>query len=139
MVAVHEWMSPDPVTVAPDTDVREARRLLQRYGVRHLPVVRGGRLVGIVSDRDVRLEQAALEALDDRRLVALVRGERDVSEVMTAAVHTISPDGSVTEAARTMLSRRISALPVVDDGGRLLGVITSTDCLLALLDVAPVS
>lgn len=126
---VREWMSPDPVTVTPSTPVPEARRLLRYYGVRHLPVVEGERVVGIISDRDVRIDEATLRAL------ARARGDdaREVRLVMSAPAHVVGPDETIEAAARSMLSWRISALPVVAPGGRLLGIITTTDCLLASL------
>jgi acetoin utilization protein AcuB len=127
---VRDWMSPDPVTVTRGTDIREARRLLDYYGIRHLPVVDDGRVVGMVSDRDVRI--------DDELLSRLLSGdsehqERPVAVVMSTPVQRIGPGESVEAAARLMLSRRISALPVVDEEERLQGLITTTDCLLASL------
>jgi acetoin utilization protein AcuB len=134
-MSVRLWMSPDPMTVDPGTPLREARQLLGRQGIRHLPVVNAaGQLAGIISDRDVRLDDAALEAVAARGRVSSEEGEGvAVGDVMSTSVHTIGPDESVQAAARLMLSRRVSALPVVDDDQALLGIITSTDCLLASL------
>ena len=132
---VRNWMSPDPVTVAPEAEVGEARRLMRYYGVRHLPVVDGsGKVIGMVSDRDVRIDDSEV-----RRLAALGRigdatGEGQVVEaVMSAPVHTVGVDEPVEAAARLMLSRRVSALPVVDADRVMQGLITTTDCLLASL------
>lgn len=130
---VREWMSPDPVAVDPATPVREARRLLGYYGIRHLPVVERDRVVGMLSDRDVRLDDRALELLVASADAEAAGVEREVRAVMSAPVHAIAPDETVEEAARTMLSWQISALPVVDAAERLLGLITTTDCLLASL------
>lgn len=112
---VREWMTSDPVTVTPDTPLDEVRRRLDQGGFRHLPVVSDGWLTGIVSDRDVR------------------SGADGTAEaVMSTSVQRIDADETVEAAARQMLSRRISALPVVS-GESLVGIITTTDCLLALL------
>jgi acetoin utilization protein AcuB len=135
---VREWMSPDPVTVTPSTTIREARRLLRYYGVRHLPVVERDRVVGMLSDRDVRIDDNALD------LIAAATADpdeasgagREVRLVLSTPVHVIGPDEAVEAAARAMLSWRISALPVVDAANRLLGLITTTDCLLASLSPA---
>lgn len=132
-LTVRDWMTADPLTVAPDADTREARLLLHRYGIRHLPVVDDGRVIGVVSDRDVRIDQSALDDLPDRRVVERLRERRSVEAVMSSPPHVIEPDEPIAEAARRMLSRRISALPVVEDD-LLVGVVTTTDCLLALLD-----
>ncbi len=132
---VRDWMSPDPITVRPSTSVREARRLLRYYGVRHLPVVERDRVVGMISDRDVRIDDKALDLIAAATVdVDEVAGQqRDVRLVMSAPVHVIGPDEAVEAAARAMLSWRVSALPVVDPEGALLGLITTTDCLLASL------
>ncbi len=127
---VRDWMSPDPVTAGLDTEVREARRLLSYYGIRHLPVVDRDRVVGMISDRDVRVDEKVLTRL----LAGDTQSEsRTVEAVMSAPVHTVGPDEDIEAAARLILSRRISALPVVDVDSSLLGLITTTDCLLASL------
>jgi acetoin utilization protein AcuB len=137
---IREWMSPDPVTVSPTTTVREARRLMHYYGVRHLPVVSDDRVVGMVSDRDVRIEDADLSRIAGVGQVATVLGSsRLVEDVMSAPPYVIAMEETVESAARLMLSRRISALPVVDREGGLVGVITTTDCLLASLTPQPAS
>ena len=131
---VREWMSPDPVTVTPRTTVSVARQLLSTYGFRHLPVVDGDRLVGIISDRDVRLDDAQVRgALRRGVLGEVLEDDRPTEAVMSSSPHVIGPDEMVEAAARLMLSRRISGLPVVDADHRLCGIITTTDCLLASL------
>lgn len=134
MRRVDEWMTPDPVTVTPGESVEDARYLLRYYGIRHLPVVDGhGRVLGVISDRDVRVDDERLRRLSHLPQVAEALGvERLVEDVMSSPSHNTSPDASVDDAARLMVSHRIHALPVVD-GGRLVGVITTTDCLLASL------
>ena len=133
---VRDWMSPDPVTVSPSTSVREARQLMRYYGVRHLPVVERERVVGMLSDRDVRIDDSALDMIAAASAeIGEVAGEqREVQLVMSAPVHVIGPSEAVEAAARAMLSWRVSALPVVDGEGTLLGLITTTDCLLASLN-----
>lgn len=131
---VREWMSPDPVTVSPDTTVAEARGLLESEGIRHLPVVTGGQLLGIVSDRDIGISDAALRAaVRDNSIDELLDDHRPVEAIMSDSPHVISADEGVADAARMMVSRRISALPVVEERA-LVGIITSVDCLLASLD-----
>lgn len=131
---VRDWMSPDPVTVTPSTSIREARRLLRYYGVRHLPVVENDRVVGMISDRDVRIDDASLDVIAAVEDVEDVAGRnREVRLVMSTPVHVIGPDEAVEAASRSMLSWRVSGLPVVTGESELLGVITTTDCLLASL------
>jgi acetoin utilization protein AcuB len=131
---VQRWMTFETVTVSPHETVREARKLMRRRGVRHLPVVDDGRVVGMLSDRDVRITDIDLEDVSEAADVARVAGEeRSVREVMSAPVHVVREDASVEDAARLMLSRRINAVPVVTDTGELVGLLTTTDCLLAFL------
>jgi acetoin utilization protein AcuB len=133
-VQIREWMSPDPVTVGPQTPVSDARQLLSEHGFRHLPVVDDGMLVGILSDRDVAINPRALRAaLRSHTVVDLIDDERPVEAVMSRDPHVISADESLEAAARLLVSRQISALPVIDDGRALVGIITSVDCLLATL------
>lgn len=114
---VREWMSPDPVTTTQEVTAADAGHLMARYGIRHLPVITGRRLVGVISDRDVR---SAFPGAT-------------VGNTMSSPACVVRDDDSVEAAARLMLSRRISALPVIDAADGLVGMITTTDCLLASL------
>lgn len=129
---VKEWMSASPITAAPDTSVAEARDLMQRQRIRHLLVTEGERLVGIITDRDIRLTlpspATSLSVWELNYLLAKLT----VGEVMTKPVITIEPGRPVEEAAHLMLERRIGALPVVE-AGRLLGILTETDLLRAFV------
>jgi CBS domain-containing protein len=108
------------ITVHPDETVRDAHADMDMGGFRHLPVVDPrGRLVGILSDRDV------LRAL--RRPKATT-----IAEVMTRSPVTVRLDSPAHVAAELMMDKKISSLPVVDDDGHLVGLITQTD----FLDVA---
>jgi acetoin utilization protein AcuB len=122
VVLVAEVMNRRVVTVAPDATVAEARRLLDERRIRHVPVVAGGRVVGLVSDRDVR---------------SAARGDPEctrVADIMTRDVLTVSPGARVEEAARLMLAHRIGGLPVLERG-ELIGIVTTTDLLRALVDL----
>lgn len=128
---VKDWMVSDPITVAPQATVAEAKALLEAYRIRHLPVVDCGRLVGMITDRDIRLAsmpRARMERAHPDALLQLIR----VGQVMTPGPTTASPDMPIAEAARIMLERRYGGLPVVTDG-RLVGIITQADLLKALI------
>jgi len=113
---VHDIMQSRVITITPKTGVTEALGLLRTRGVRHLVIVDGDTLVGIVSDRDVK--QAG--ALDERL------GRWTVAEIMKRPVITIEPTAPVEDAAQLMLAEKISALPITE-GGRLVGIVTETD------------
>jgi acetoin utilization protein AcuB len=122
---VQDVMQRGVVAVDPDTTLSEVTRLLERRGIRHLPVLDQGKLIGIISDRDVKASGAARGAgaepgAPSTRLVA--------RDVMTRAVMTIAPMFPVEEAARIMVTRKISALPVTEED-RLVGIVTETDVL----------
>lgn len=133
---IRDVMTPNPVAVAPSASVLTARRLMARHGIRHLPVVVGGTLVGIVSDRDLRVGDKALaDALTTLRSDLVSGRYRAVEAVMTRPVQTIEPDAAINEAAHRMRTLKISALPVVADG-RLVGILSTDDLLATLAAVA---
>ncbi len=128
---VREIMYGPVVTVAPDDTLANAYRTMNEHDIRHLPVVEDGRLVGIVSDRDLRLATSALHP-------APLSPEARVADVMMRGPHTVAPDAPVEEAALEMRDYRIGCLPVVGDG-EVLGIVTVTDLLDALVRLAGVA
>lgn len=119
-------------TVAPDDSVESAVRLLQQRGVRHLLVLEGRDLVGILSDRDIK---RALDPQKRKRKKMLNLGGLFfllepilVREIMTKNPKSIAPDRSAQEAASMMVTNRFGALPVVK-GAKLVGIVTETDLL----------
>jgi CBS domain-containing protein len=112
-------------TVSPDAAVTEVLRFITEGNLGALPVVDGGRIVGIVSERDVvrRLHQQGGAMLDAR-----------VSEIMTADVVTCSPDDGVGDLAKIMTERRVRHLPVVVDGV-LSGIVSIGDLVKARIDM----
>lgn len=130
---VHQAMTRRVITVSPKTSVLNARRLLATHRIRHLPVVVGGEVVGMVSARDIAITDVHLIHTLDALESDLVTGRyRRVETVMSAPAHAIAPDEPVRRAAEHMLSRRLGALPVVEHG-RLVGIIALTDCVRAML------
>jgi CBS domain-containing protein len=129
-------MTASPITVPPDTPVLDARHLMLERRIRHLPVTdEGGLLIGIVTDRDIRLnlpsQATSLSVWEINHLLARLT----VDKVMTQSVLTVGPDRGAKDAAQLMLDHTIGALPVVD-GGRLVGIVTETDLLRAFVMVA---
>jgi CBS domain-containing protein len=113
--------------------VLDARHLMLERRIRHLPVTdEGGLLVGIVTDRDIRLnlpsQATSLSVWEINHLLARLT----VQKVMTQSVLTVGPDRGAKDAAQLMLDHTIGALPVVD-GGRLVGIVTETDLLRAFV------
>ncbi len=127
---ISEWMSPQPITVPPATPVSDARELMQRERIRHLLVMTGERLVGIITDRDIRLVLPSPATSLSVWEVHYILAKMTVEQVMTRSVIAIAPDRPVVEAVRVMLERKIGALPVAE-GWHVVGIITETDLLRA--------
>jgi acetoin utilization protein AcuB len=125
---VQDVMQTKLFTVTPETTLPEALRLTGQRSVRHLLVLDGDRLVGILSDRDLKRAMASsatsLEAHELNYLLDRLR----VADIMTRAVITIGPMFPIEDAARLMVLEKIGALPVMD-GERLVGLVTETDVL----------
>ena len=132
---VRGLMTQSPLTVTPDTAVNEARELMRQHAIRHLPVVQKGRLVGIITDSDIRLVlPSPATSLSVWELNYLL-DKLTVGEVMTHLVVTTAPDRHVHEAIGRMLRFKIGALPVVENH-QVVGLLTRTDILRAFRQVA---
>jgi CBS domain-containing protein len=129
---VKDVMTPEPVTITPETSVSEAQMLMKKRAIRHLPVVENGRLVGIFTDRDLRtVSPSPATSLSAWEMTYLLT-KLTVREVMTRFVMTVAPDCPLTEAVGLMLGHKVGALPVVE-AQRVIGILTQTDVLRALL------
>ena len=127
---VRDLMTTNPITVGPETLVLDARQLMIDKRFRHVLITEGPKLLGIVTDRDIRLNlpspATSLSVWEINYLLARLT----VASVMTKSLVTVSPRQDSREAALLMLDHKIGALPVVD-GGQLVGIITETDLLRA--------
>jgi acetoin utilization protein AcuB len=128
MLQVRDSMSREIVTLSPDETAATALALCRERRIRHLPVLREGILVGIVSDRDLRSSTPALG--DPARAAALQKVL--VEGVMTTDVVSVHPDDPIEQAANSMRERRIGCLPVLD-GDELVGIVTASDVMDALV------
>ena len=124
---VCDWMTEDVITITPDTTLKEAHDIMNEKGIRRLPVVRNGRIVGIVTLGDIRGAEpsraSSLSIWEVHHLLTKLK----VSEIMTRNPATIQQNVSIGEAARIMLEKKFSGLPVVDDENHLIGIITESD------------
>ena len=135
---VRDVMTQDVATVAPDTDLRDLAALLVEKRISGVPVVEGGRVVGVVSERDILFKERPSDGLS-RGVLAWLMDEGDLTlkidartarEAMTAPPLTIAPSRGVADAAATMLDESVSRLPVVDHG-QLVGIVTRHDLVRA--------
>jgi acetoin utilization protein AcuB len=133
MATINRYMRHPVVTIKSGDTIAHARELLERNRINQLPVVTDGRLVGIVTDRDLRdAFPSVFEASNAERDAALSIPVRDVA---TANVLTLSPEAPMADAARLMRRERIGAVPITS-GNQLVGILTRSDVLKAYLDAA---
>lgn len=129
---VAQWMTTSLITVKPHDTLRQARERMAKHRVNQLPVVVNDKLVGIVTDRDVRDAYPSSLRLLRGRDIDEFGDSHTVEEVMTYNVVTVAPQTSLREAARQLRQQRFGALPVVENG-TLVGIITRSDLLDAML------
>lgn len=128
MLTVNDLMTAIPYTVATDTPLRHVIEVMKTEGCRQLPVLENGELIGIVTDRDVRLVMNSPMVLHGRWQDEEILDRATAGSCMTANPLTVSPDLPAYQAAHTLSLYKFGALPVVDEGV-LVGIITVTDFL----------
>ena len=130
MLRVRDSMTRDVVTLGPDASAAEAWNVCQELGIRHLPIVEGGRLVGLVSDRDLRDVSPPRGSGGERDTLGWVR----LRDIMSTDLVTIGPLDTIEHAAREIYDRKIGCLPVIAEG-ELVGIITSSDMMRTLIEL----
>jgi acetoin utilization protein AcuB len=133
---VKDWMTGEVITVEEDVSIMKASKIMKEKGFQHLPVIRQGRLRGIVSDRDLKeAHPSKATTLDIHELYYLL-DKLTVEKVMSKNPYTISTDETIEKAAVLMLKHDISALPVVDQKSDLQGIITKGDVFRAMVSLS---
>jgi acetoin utilization protein AcuB len=122
---IRKFMTATPYTIGQDQTLSAAHRLMRQHEVRHLPVLTGGKLVGILSQRDLHL----IETLED-----VDPDTAKVEEAMTMDVYVTPPNTPLDEAARTMAEHKFGSAVVVDRG-KIVGMFTTVDALVALAEL----
>lgn len=123
-IPVDEFTSPCAVTVERGTAMEKVKSLMEKHGIRHIPVVDGDVAVGIISDRDLKV------------LAKFPSWSTFIAEdVMTTEPYTVSADTNLDEVAFQMSDQKIGSAIVQDDSGDVIGIFTSTDALNALVEV----
>ena len=133
---VQNWMTTDVVSVGPDTSLLKVGKLMKDHHIRRIPVVDdNGQVVGIISDRDVRAASPSKATTLDMYEMHYLLAELKAKNIMTAKPITVKPTDTVEQAALIMLDNKVGGLPVVDDNGRLVGIISDHDVFKALVDI----
>ena len=135
---VKYWMSKPVITVDVNDNMQNAMKLLNQHDISMLPVMKKGRLVGIVTDRDLKKASASdaisLEIHELQHLISTVK----VKDIMTKEPITIPIDYTVEETAQVLLKHKISGVPVIDNEGDMVGAITQTDIIRLLISLTGV-
>ena len=131
---VSSRMTANVITATPDSSIAEALAVTRANRIRHLPVVENGRLVGLVTDRDLRLALPPAWATEHEELMAALN-QRRISEVMVRDIRTATPDMPIEEAAKMLYTHRIGCVPVLDADGTLVGILSETDLLRAFTEL----
>ena len=133
---VKNWMSKEVITVDADDTMQNAIYTLQEQNIKMLPVMDDVKLVGIITDRDLKKASPSdATTLDMHELLFLI-SKIKVRDLMKEPVFTARPDDTVEEAAALLLEKKISGLPVIDEQNRLVGIITRSDIFRVLLSLS---
>jgi acetoin utilization protein AcuB len=123
---VGDHMTAAPVCIQLDAELEHAVKLMQEHGIRHLPVMDGDDLTGVVTDRDLAMIESLLP--DEWQRIC-------VAEAMTPEPYSVTPDAPLWEVARHMAREKFGCAVVTDDAGAVVGLFTTTDALKVLADV----
>jgi acetoin utilization protein AcuB len=126
MPTMSRYMTPQPWTIRKDAKMSQAHELMRAHRIRHLPVLEGGKLVGIVSDRDLHLIETLADSDPD---------EVTVEEAMTDAVYSVGLDDPVDAVAERMAARKYGCALIVNRRGAVEGIFTTIDAMQVLADV----
>jgi len=134
IIRVKEWMTTPVISVDADTPVADAYNIMMERSIRRLPVVQNGKLVGIVTLGDLReARPSSATSLSIYELNYLL-SKLTVDKVMTHNPFTMSPETPIQIAAKMMMDRKVGGLPVVNEEGHLVGIITESDIFSMLVD-----
>jgi acetoin utilization protein AcuB len=130
---VHEVMTDTPVTVSPEDSLQHALDLLEKYQVHELPVVEQGRVIGIVTDGDLKLMTPAYPLFRDQEEIRLALRDLKIASAMTVDPVTISPEATLLEAIKLLFEHRIESL-LVTAGEQLVGLVSVSDILRLVIE-----
>jgi len=130
---VKNWMSKDVITVEPEDSMQQALSLMKEHKIRMLPVLQRGKLVGVVSDTDLKRASASDATMLDVHEMLYLISKIKIKDIMATEPFTVSPDFTVEETAEILMEHKISGVPVVEEGGKVVGVITRDDLFKVLI------
>lgn len=132
---VKNWMNKNVITVTADDSMQNAIYLLQENKIKTLPVMDHDKLVGIITDRDLKKASPSDATTLDMHELLYLTSKIKVRSLMTKTVFTVRPDTTIEEAAEILLENNVSGLPVVDENNRLVGIINQIDLFRVILSL----
>lgn len=129
-VLVQDYMTVSPHSIGVNLSLADAQNMMRAYRIRHLPVLDGGKLVGLVSERDIQLVESMGQGVEPDDVT--------IEEAMSQAPYTVTPTTPLEVAARHMAKHKLGSAVVID-GNRVVGLLTTTDGMRALADMLAVS
>ena len=126
-------MTRNLITVTPDTSILKVKNLLKQYNIDQVPVVEGKKLVGIITDKDIRENSASPASTLSVHELNYLLSEMSAREIMTKKLYTVSPGTTIEEATKLINEKRVNSLPVVVHD-EIVGIITTCDLLNVLLE-----
>ena len=130
---VQDWMTPNPITIDAGATIVEAIHLLKEKGIRRLPVMKNGKLVGIVTERMLLCFSPGKSSSLDTWELHYLLARTPVTDAMNRKPNTVTPDTDLADAAQLIHDRKLNGITVVDEHGDLVGILTTTNALEALI------
>lgn len=135
---VKNWMSKPAITIDENESMNDAIKMLKKHNIRMLPVMRKGKLVGIITDRDLKRASASdATSLEIHELLYLLSNIK-IKNIMTKNPVVVPPDYTIEETAEVLLKHKISGVPVVDKYGDVVGIITQNDIFRIIISLTGV-
>ncbi len=130
---VRDWMTANPITIDAGATIVEAIHLLKEKNIRRLPVVKAGKLVGLVTERMLLSFSPGKSTSMDTWEVHYLLAKTPVTQAMNPKPHTVTPETDIADCAQVIHDRKLNGITVVDDRGNLVGILTTTNALEALI------
>lgn len=130
---VRDWMTPNPVTIDAEATIVEAIHLLKERSIRRLPVTKAGKLVGLVTERMLLSFSPGKSTSMDTWEVHYLLAKTPVTAAMNPKPNTVTPDTELADCAKLIHDRKLNGITVVDEKGQLVGILTTTNALEALM------
>jgi acetoin utilization protein AcuB len=136
MTKVRRWMTPSPLTIDDSASIVEAIHKLKEKNIRRLPVMHSGKVVGVVTEKMLKDFTPSKATSLDTWEVHYLLARTPVTAAMNPKPHKVSPDDGIADVAKLMEDRKLNGVLVVDAKGDLVGILTTTNCLEALIGFA---